>query len=128
MHAGRHHAHVLTRIVDTRDLQAAKDLSFQDSTLRDDPGSDDERTVVNHASDQRGLQQDEQAIRLNGGISIEGDDGDMQDADIDDDMDDDMMDKISSSPSIEDGGCALPSPRDWPRRVDSLPSIRDCGC
>ena len=77
--------------------------SISGTTLRDDPGSDDERTVVNHnANSQNGMQQDEQAIRLNGGNSGDGDDADMQDADIEEDLDDDMMDKISSSPSIDD--------------------------
>lgn len=70
------------------------------STLRADPdSSDDERTVVNGGER---LQQDEQAVRLNGGMTGSADDGDMQDADAEEDMDDDMMDKISSSPSIED--------------------------
>ncbi|KAF2468861.1 uncharacterized protein BDR25DRAFT_53693 [Lindgomyces ingoldianus] len=72
------------------------------NTLREDPGSDDERTVVNSVSSDRNLQQDEQAVRLNGGMTGSGDDGDMQDADVEEDMDDDMMDKISSSPSIDD--------------------------
>ncbi|KAH6875806.1 hypothetical protein BKA58DRAFT_311703 [Alternaria rosae] len=72
------------------------------NTLRDDPGSDDDRTVING---NKGTQQDEQAVRLNGGTSSDGDDGDMQDADVEEDMDDDMMDKISSSPSIDDGEC-----------------------
>ena len=35
----------------------------------------------------------------------------------DEDMDDDLMDKISSSPSIEDGKYSLPL---WPPRVDSM--------
>ncbi|KAH8880460.1 hypothetical protein GQ53DRAFT_538536 [Thozetella sp. PMI_491] len=49
-------------------------------------------------------QQDALAIAQNGGISVqEVDDGDL-DGDADDGLDDDMMDKISSSPSIEDGG------------------------
>lgn len=91
------------------------------SALREDPGSDDERTVVNNANGQRNLQQDEQAIRLNGGLSGDGDDADMQDADVEEDMDDDMMDKISSSPSIDDGGYSLPSyPATWPARHESL--------
>ena len=92
------------------------------TALREDPGSDDERTVVN-TNGQKKMQQDEQAIRLNGGISGDGDgdDADMQDADVDDDMDDDMMDKISSSPSIDDGGYSLPSfPANWPARRESL--------
>ncbi|KNG46642.1 sh3-domain-containing protein [Stemphylium lycopersici] len=79
------------------------------TTLRDDPGSDDERTVVNHANGKK----DE-----DGG---DGDDGDMQDADVEEDMDDDMMDKISSSPSIDDGGYSLPCyPPTWPARHESL--------
>ena len=48
-------------------------------------------------------------------------DDDMQDADVEEDMDDDMLDKISSSPSIDDGGYSLPSyPLVWPTRRDSL--------
>ncbi|KAF2873810.1 hypothetical protein BDV95DRAFT_605286 [Massariosphaeria phaeospora] len=83
------------------------------NTLREDPGSDDERTVVN------GLQQDETAVRLNGGMTGDGDDGEMQDAD-EEDTDDDMMDKISSSPSIDDGG-SLPSYHEsWLERSSSL--------
>lgn len=86
--------------------------------MRDEAMSDDERTLVNG---QKHMQQDEQAIRLNGGISSDGDDSDMQDADVEEDMDDDMMDKISSSPSIDDGGYSLPSPPAlWPRRMQSL--------
>ena len=45
----------------------------------------------------------------------QGDGGDSQD----EDMDDDLMDKISSSPSIEDGKYSLPL---WPPRVDSVDS------
>lgn len=89
------------------------------TALREDPGSDDERTVSNNA---KGMQQDEQAIRLNGGMSVDqdADDADMQDADVEEDMDDDM-DKISSSPSIDDGGCSLPlPPAIWPARRESL--------
>ncbi|KAF1846870.1 uncharacterized protein K460DRAFT_49388 [Cucurbitaria berberidis CBS 394.84] len=74
------------------------------TALREDPGSDDDRTVVNHANGHKGTQQDEQAIKLNGGVSGDGDgdDADLQDADEDDESEDDMMDKISSSPSIDD--------------------------
>jgi hypothetical protein len=71
------------------------------STLRDDPGSDDERTVTNNTKAHQSSH-DEPAVRLNGGALSDGDDADMQDADIEEDMDDDMMDKISSSPSIDD--------------------------
>ena len=47
--------------------------------------------------------------------------GEAGDAEGDDNMDDDMMDKISSSPSIEDGGYHLPL--HWPDRGDSLVSF-----
>ncbi|KAF2011313.1 hypothetical protein BU24DRAFT_435817 [Aaosphaeria arxii CBS 175.79] len=62
--------------------------------------------MANDAShDDRGnSQKDEQAVRLNGGMAGDNDDGDLQDAEEEEDMDDDMMDKISSSPSIDDGG------------------------
>ncbi|KAK0711309.1 hypothetical protein B0H67DRAFT_284415 [Lasiosphaeris hirsuta] len=53
---------------------------------------------------QTGSQQDALAIAQNGGVSgVDADDGDL-DGETEVDMDDDMMDKISSSPSIEDGG------------------------
>ena len=41
----------------------------------------------------------------NGGSSANGEDH--ADDDMDDSFDDDMMDKISSSPSIDDGRCLL---------------------
>jgi hypothetical protein len=88
------------------------------NTLRDDPGSDDERTMVNGDEGDRNNQQDETAVRLNGGMTGDGDDGDMHDGD-DDDMDDDM-DKISSSPSIDDGGYSSLSPLPWPKRSSSI--------
>ena len=78
-------------------------------------------------------QEDALAIAQNGGGVSSSDEGDM---DGDDDLDDDMMDRISSSPSIEDGEQSLvsltapdpvrASPRRWPRRVSSLPeSLRE---
>lgn len=48
-----------------------------------------------------------------------GVDGDSADGEGEDGMDDDMMDKISSSPSIEDG--RYPLPCTWPKRGQSLP-------
>lgn len=44
------------------------------------------------------------------------------DADDDESMDDDMMDKISSSPSIDDGRCTTLVM--WPARIDSLSRSR----
>ncbi|KAK1597202.1 uncharacterized protein LY79DRAFT_508227 [Colletotrichum navitas] len=70
--------------------------------------------------------QDALAVAQNGGVT-NSDDGNMDDSDDDLD-DDDMMDKISSSPSIEDGGyTSIIPPQQWPRRVDSLPVMRDRG-
>jgi hypothetical protein len=64
-------------------------------------------------------QHDDLAIAQNGGLTGAGaEDSDMADAEGDDSMDDDMMDKISSSPSIDDGGYSLPNV--WPSRSDSL--------
>ncbi|KAH6976116.1 hypothetical protein BKA56DRAFT_674616 [Ilyonectria sp. MPI-CAGE-AT-0026] len=72
--------------------------------------------------DRRMTQEDALAIAQNGGISS-SDEGDL-DGDADD-LDDDMMDKISSSPSIEDGGCCpVVTPVAWPRRVSSLSALR----
>jgi hypothetical protein len=79
------------------------------TSLSEDPGSDDDRTTMINSNGQKQQQ--------NGA----GDDDDMQDADVEEDMDDDMLDKISSSPSIDDGGYFLPSyPLVWPTRRDSL--------
>lgn len=67
-----------------------------------------------------GPQQDALAIAQNGGLSgQEADDGDL-DGETEVDMDDDMMDKISSSPSIEDGGSTFALPRLSPSRSGPL--------
>jgi hypothetical protein len=64
-------------------------------------------------------QQDNLAVAQNGGLTgSTAEDAEMADAEGDDGMDDDMMDKISSSPSIDDGGCSLP--HFWPQRSDFL--------
>ena len=67
-------------------------------------------------------QQDALAVAQNGGhTGSTAEDADMADAEGDDGMEDDMMDKISSSPSIDDGGYLLPPM--WPQRSDSLSRI-----
>lgn len=64
-------------------------------------------------------QQDKLAVAQNGGLTgSQAEDAEMADAEGDDGMDDDMMDKISSSPSIDDGGYSLP--KLWPQRLDSI--------
>jgi hypothetical protein len=63
--------------------------------------------------------QDDLAVAQNGGLTgSTAEDAEMADAEGDDGMDEDMMDKISSSPSIDDGGYPLPNL--WPQRSDSL--------
>ncbi|KAL6859323.1 hypothetical protein J3F83DRAFT_768978 [Trichoderma novae-zelandiae] len=63
-------------------------------------------------------QQESLAVAQHGSAA---DDDDIED---DGDLDDDMMDRISSSPSIEDGACSSAvTPVAWPRRVSSLSSI-----
>ncbi|KAI1212233.1 uncharacterized protein F4807DRAFT_457732 [Annulohypoxylon truncatum] len=78
--------------------------------------------IANSLNGNKMQSEDALAIAQNGGTTgANSDDGDL-DASADDDLDDDMMDKISSSPSIEDGGCSSP-PLVWPQRVDSLKPI-----
>ncbi|KXJ97682.1 hypothetical protein Micbo1qcDRAFT_200340 [Microdochium bolleyi] len=69
------------------------------SQYAEDPGMDD---LATSGKQQR---EDALAVAQNGGVVRDvddGGDGSDHDDDDDDDMDDDMMDKISSSPSIED--------------------------
>ncbi|KAI1457089.1 hypothetical protein F4805DRAFT_475377 [Annulohypoxylon moriforme] len=78
--------------------------------------------IANSLNGNKMQSEDALAIAQNGGVAgTNSDDGDL-DTNTDDDLDDDMMDKISSSPSIEDGGCSFPPPV-WPQRVDSLFSV-----
>lgn len=86
---------------------------------------DSNMASVNGKLHQHQSQEDSLAVAQNGGLSS-SDEGDM-DGDGDD-LDDDMMDRISSSPSIEDGALydlspltAHVVPLRWPRRVSSLP-------
>ncbi|KAI9718109.1 MAG: hypothetical protein M1812_004367 [Candelaria pacifica] len=84
---------------------------------------DDLENELGHPAHQQPQQnQDHQAVQMNGGLNgSTAEDVDMADAESDDGLEDDMMDKISSSPSIDDGGYSLPSP--WPARADSLTPI-----
>lgn len=86
---------------------------------RYDDEEDDIAASVSAKLSVQGRQQDNLAIAQNGGLSSSvGEDADLADGEGDDSMDDDMMDKISSSPSIDDGGYYLPLI--WPKRHDSL--------
>ena len=82
------------------------DQHFYDDLEDDrDDDRDDDHPNLQHAGD---------SGAHNGQDPDEGD-GDSHD----EDMDDDLMDKISSSPSIDDGKYSLPP---WPARVDSVDS------
>ncbi|KAJ4356572.1 protein phosphatase regulator [Didymosphaeria variabile] len=96
--AAPHQEASLRRVEDERSDEEARlqNGAHNDTNgLRHDPASDDESTVAVN-----GNTGDNAAVRLNGGMSGEGDDADMQDADVEEDLDD--MDRISSSPSISD--------------------------
>ena len=100
----------------TRSPRVSQDLSGKElQLLHEDGSSHDSTDGIGGSLDPHGLQRG----GVGGGIA--GQDGDATDGDGDDSMDDEMMDKISSSPSIDDGGYPLPSR--WPDRADSLMSI-----
>lgn len=80
------------------------------------PGANDGAAIKMQAGQPR----DALAIAQNGGVSGGDVDDDDLSGDGDDSMDDDMMDKISSSPSIEDGASPSSTEPFWPRRIDSL--------
>jgi hypothetical protein len=109
--------HQQASLQSVEDERSAEEARLQNAwnnagtSLSEDPGSDDERTTMITANGQKQQQ--------NGADN----DDDMQDADVEEDMDDDMLDKMSSSPSIDDGGYFLPSyPLVWPMRRESLTS------
>lgn len=90
-------------------------LSWSNGGANDtDKNNEDSQTNMYHQQ-----QQDDLAIAQNGGVSSP--DEDDMDGESGSDMDDDLMDKISSSPSIEDGALypALTTVA-WPRRDSSL--------
>jgi hypothetical protein len=106
--------HQQASLQSVEDERSAEEARLQNAwnkatSLSEDPGSDDERTTMTNSNGQKQQQ--------NGADN----DDDMQDADVDEDMDDDMLDKISSSPSIDDGGYSLPfCTLVWPTRTDYL--------
>lgn len=95
----------------TRSPRMSQDLSNKELQLLHED-SDDSINATGSDLDHHNLQRN--------GISngVDGEDMDMGDVDGDEGLDDDMMDKISSSPSIEDGGYDLLLR--WPHRGDSL--------
>lgn len=89
----------------SRSPRVSQDLSGKElQLLHEEPGvsEDDEGDGVHQRHGENGL------------------DGEIGENEGDDVLDDDMMDKISSSPSIDDGGYTLPLT--WSSREGSLPS------
>jgi hypothetical protein len=81
-----------------QEAQAAEPhISSSNDESTDDTDEHDEPTAT--AAQTNGTQ-----------AAVNGDDAELADAEGDDSMDDDMMDKISSSPSIDDGGSFSSSP------------------
>ena len=98
----------------TRSPRASQDLSGKElQLLHEDSGISENDGINGDYRDGHGLHRHRDS---SGSV---GDEGDLGAADGDDGLDDDMMDKISSSPSIDDGG--YPFYLDWPLRKDSLP-------
>ena len=99
----------------TRSPRHSKDLSDKElQLLHEDAGSYGPDDGSGSNQELHNLQRNRDSAGLNGG------EGELGDVDADDGMDDDLMDKISSSPPIDDGGYPLPLP--WTTRRDSLPS------
>ncbi|KAK3322176.1 hypothetical protein B0H66DRAFT_474035 [Apodospora peruviana] len=107
---------------DVGDLQQyAEDLAagVAQSLNSQQSGPRNANDIYTHDTMHAGPQQDALAIAQNGGLSAhDADDGDLDDTEVD--MDDDMMDKISSSPSIEDGGSTLFLPPLRSKKLDAL--------
>ncbi|KAK3692579.1 hypothetical protein B0T22DRAFT_435844 [Podospora appendiculata] len=113
------------------DLAAGVTESLNTSSLQQQQKQQDRQHQQNGARNnmQAGPQQDALAIAQNGGLGAhQADDDTDMDGENEVDMDDDMMDKISSSPSIEDGGSTSTLPRVRLRRPgapQASPTISD---
>ena len=97
----------------TRSPRMSQDLSNKElQLLHEDSDSFDSTNAAESDIDTHTLQ------RNGGSHGAIGEEGDIGDGEGDEGSEDDLMDKISSSPSIEDGGYL--SPLSWPRRGDLL--------
>ena len=85
--------------IHSRSPRASQDLSNKELQLlpQGSLADDDDKADGEH-------------LRNGDGSGADDEDGHGGDTDTDDSLDDDMMDKISSSPSIEDGGYSISSP------------------
>lgn len=93
----------------SRSPRVSREWAVGETTnLHNQIASHDALAGINSSLNNHLMHQDDLAVAQNGGSTAE--DGDMADGEGDDGMDDDdMMDKISSSPSIDDGGYSFPS-------------------
>ena len=101
----------------TRSPRVSQDLSGKELQLLQDDGDGyvNPELISPH--------QDQQVNQRNGGsLGGAGAEADGGDVEGDEGMEDDTMDKISSSPSIDEGGCS--TPLSWPSRADSLQPAR----
>lgn len=101
----------------TRSPRVSQDLSGKELQLlqEDGDGYVNPDLIIPH--------QDQQINQRNGAThGGAGMEADGSDADGDDGLEDELMDKISSSPSIDEGGYSTPLP--WPSRADSLHPAR----
>ncbi|KAM7195003.1 hypothetical protein V8F20_007729, partial [Naviculisporaceae sp. PSN 640] len=120
-------------IQQTQQLTEGRPSGVAEFTTSQQRGPQDHESAhkANSTAMPAGPQQDAPAIAQNGGVSThDGDDGDLDDTEVD--MDDDMMDKISSSPSIEDGGSTFiislpqnPQRHDTRSRAPPSPVVSD---
>ncbi|TVY40362.1 Tip elongation aberrant protein [Lachnellula subtilissima] len=126
-HAAPHQAETLREVAaETADQKhrsprVSKEWTNSEVQQLEQYGDDELAAGVTSKLNESNLQQqDDLAVAQNGGMTgSTAEDAEMADAEGDDDMDDDdMMDKISSSPSIDDGGWPL-LPL-WPQRSTSL--------
>ena len=101
----------------TRSPRVSQDLSNKELQLLHDEHSSYEGSETEFGTNTRGSE-DTLADQRNGSMGGREDE-ELADGETDDGLEDDMMDKISSSPSIDDGGYTLPLR--WPLRTVSLP-------
>ena len=101
----------------TRSPRVSQDLSNKELQLLHDEHSSYDGSETEFGTNTRGSE-DTLADQRNGSM-VGGEDEELAGGEIDDHLEDDMMDKISSSPSIDDGGYNLPLR--WPMRTVSLP-------
>lgn len=80
----------------------------QNPTSQPELNQEEQRDYVENAVGEHDGHMDEHRHSPNGDFDASADHADINEAEGDDALDDDMLDKISSSPSIEDGKATHP--------------------